>query len=258
VVERLKAPPRRCHIRTYSRHRQVSLLSASVDIVRKVASEEDHPHASTVADEIRAASRLPSRRQQQRDETRRKLASSAQHMFLTEGYTRTTVDMIAAGAGTSRPAFYLHFADKSAILLELFDEIMPGVLAHWERLDRILVAGDREDFRAWLYSTAEWYAAHGRLATILQEGDVFEPAIQARQEVSALAIMATLKRYLKGQRAQQRRETAVRLQLLRAHLLDSLHPRAVAKLDARGLNTVVTVLVDLWWPTLISTSLVER
>ncbi len=50
--------------------------------------------------------------------TRTRIASVALDLFVTNGYTETTVDQIAAAAGVARRTVFRHFPTKAAMLLD--------------------------------------------------------------------------------------------------------------------------------------------
>lgn len=52
------------------------------------------------------------------EQTRAKIREVANRLFLQQGFEATTVDAIAAAAGVSKGAFYLHFERKEDLLLE--------------------------------------------------------------------------------------------------------------------------------------------
>jgi TetR/AcrR family transcriptional regulator, ethionamide resistance regulator len=70
----------------------------------------------------RAAAGRSSRRKR-RDEARSSLVLSAFELAETSSFRDLTVDEIAAGAGVSRSAFYLHFRDKHDLLLAVVEEV---------------------------------------------------------------------------------------------------------------------------------------
>jgi len=70
----------------------------------------------------RAAAGRSSRRKR-RDEARSALVRSALELAETSPFRDLTVDEIAAGAGVSRSAFYLHFRDKHDLLLAAVEEV---------------------------------------------------------------------------------------------------------------------------------------
>lgn len=60
-----------------------------------------------------------SRREQQRQETRKKVFESALHIFRRDGVAESRIEDIATLAGVSRGTFYFHFPTKEAVLTEL-------------------------------------------------------------------------------------------------------------------------------------------
>ncbi len=58
-------------------------------------------------------------RQLAADDTRRRLFAAAVHMFSSHGYHATTVDAIAKRAGVAKGTFFVHFATKDAVVVEL-------------------------------------------------------------------------------------------------------------------------------------------
>jgi AcrR family transcriptional regulator len=70
--------------------------------------------------------------QQRAQETRRRLLEAARHMFARRGYGQATVDDIVLEAGTSKGAFYHHFASKE----ELFKLLLGDHTRELEDLGR--------------------------------------------------------------------------------------------------------------------------
>ncbi len=58
-------------------------------------------------------------RQLAADDTRRRLFAAAVHMFSSHGYHATTVDAIAKRAGVAKGTFFVHFATRDAVIVEL-------------------------------------------------------------------------------------------------------------------------------------------
>lgn len=56
-------------------------------------------------------------RERKHDATRQRIAETALALFLAHGYTGTTLDAIAAGAGISRRTFFSYFNSKDEIIL---------------------------------------------------------------------------------------------------------------------------------------------
>lgn len=74
------------------------------------------------------------RRDQQREETRRKLYETALASFRARGVGATSIEEIAAAAGVSRGTFYFHYPTKEDVLLQLLQESQQGMA---EQLDEL-------------------------------------------------------------------------------------------------------------------------
>jgi len=59
----------------------------------------------------------------QKEMTRRLLLSTALELFEKKGFAATTVDDIAAAAGTTRVTFYAYFPSRSDLMRELIAEL---------------------------------------------------------------------------------------------------------------------------------------
>lgn len=59
---------------------------------------------------------MATRRQQQKEETARKLFESAVRLFHEQGFERTTVEEITRDAGVAKGTFFAHFPNKEAVL----------------------------------------------------------------------------------------------------------------------------------------------
>ena len=90
-------------------------------------------------------------RVEQKEATRRRIRQAARELFDHQGYTAVQVDQIAKAAGVSRAAFYLHFKDKEAILVDIALDYTPRILALMRRLKG--PAPTQEAIRAWM---ADW------------------------------------------------------------------------------------------------------
>ncbi|GAB3344636.1 TetR/AcrR family transcriptional regulator [Modestobacter lapidis] len=94
----------------------------------------------------------------QKEMTRKLLLSTALTLFESQGYAATTVDDIAAAAGTTRVTFYAYFPSRSDLMRELIAELN-GILdrinspAHGSTANTLVAAvreGTRESISAWL------------------------------------------------------------------------------------------------------------
>jgi AcrR family transcriptional regulator len=97
----------------------------------------------------------------QKEMTRKLLLSTALELFGSKGYMATTIDDIAAEAGTTRVTFYAYFPSRSDLVRALIGELnevlertdSPGSTAN--TLVAAVRDGRREAIEAWLQTTAK-------------------------------------------------------------------------------------------------------
>src|ERR1700735_347167 len=82
--------------------------------------------------------RIASQRHRQPPETRPALIETAARIFNSAGYHGTDSNRIAREAGYAPGTFYVHFADKLAIFLEVYET---WVSAEWSSIEEILKSG---------------------------------------------------------------------------------------------------------------------
>ena len=98
------------------------------------------------------------RRDQEREATRRKFLDAARELFVSEGFESTSMRKIAEKTGYSPTAIYSHFEDKEALLYELCDVDFRALRGSFERIARIADAVDR--LRALGAAYIEFVLAH--------------------------------------------------------------------------------------------------
>jgi AcrR family transcriptional regulator len=101
------------------------------------------PPAPLALDEARAA---PGSRAARAAETRATLFTSATTLFAERGYHATTVDDVARHAKVAKGTFFLHFATKGAVVVELVRWQVEGARA--ARLGALAAGGDRAPLEA--------------------------------------------------------------------------------------------------------------
>lgn len=90
-------------------------------------------------------------REAQKRMTRELLLERGLALFSDKGYHATTIEDIAAAAGTTRTTFYLHFTSKSELLAELLKRIAGEVIGADEtKLEDCVASGDPAKLRGWL------------------------------------------------------------------------------------------------------------
>jgi AcrR family transcriptional regulator len=75
-----------------------------------------------------------------RDETREKLFEAAAEVFAEHGIGAASIEMIAAGAGLTRGAFYSNFADKDELIIAMLADHVERSIQH----NRELLARHRD------------------------------------------------------------------------------------------------------------------
>lgn len=70
----------------------------------------------------------PTRRQQQKDETRRLILDTAYKLFEEQGYEQTTTRQLATGAGVAAGTVFQHFPDKASLLVAAFEDDLYTVI----------------------------------------------------------------------------------------------------------------------------------
>jgi AcrR family transcriptional regulator len=92
----------------------------------------------TVISAAKSPSRTTPERHRRPTETRRALIEAAARIFNSTGYHGTDSNRIAREAGYAPGTFYVHFPDKLAIFLEVYET---WVSAEWSSIEAILRSG---------------------------------------------------------------------------------------------------------------------
>jgi AcrR family transcriptional regulator len=90
-------------------------------------------------------------------------------VIVERGYAAATIDEIAAHASTSRATFYLHFADKAAVVAALADDARADIPTYYQALDDALFSEDREQLREWLRQKLLWFREHHHLTLLVDD-----------------------------------------------------------------------------------------
>jgi AcrR family transcriptional regulator len=126
-------------------------------------------------------------RKAQKEMTRRLLLSTALDLFNTKGYAATTVDDIAAAAGTTRVTFYAHFPSRADLMKALIGELnallgrteSPSGRSTARALVGIVAEGDPARIGAWLRETAANWDAIRPYTKAAFEAAAVDPEIRA-------------------------------------------------------------------------------
>jgi len=126
-------------------------------------------------------------RRAQKEMTRRLLLSTALDLFQTKGYAATTIDEIAAAAGTTRVTFYAYFpsrADLMKALIGQLNELLGRTQSETGRstaraLVDIVAEGDPAKIAGWLRETAGSWDAIRPYTKAAFEAAAVDPEIRA-------------------------------------------------------------------------------
>lgn len=113
-------------------------------------------------------------------ETRRRLLSAARDVFAAKGYAFASVADIVKAAGRAHGSFYLHFANKEAVLQALLHDAMAQMAAESKTLWRWDEPG--ASVRKTVHRFIELYGQDRDLWLLLDQRSSLEPAFRAMSE----------------------------------------------------------------------------
>jgi AcrR family transcriptional regulator len=101
-----------------------------------------------------------------------------------KGYAATTIDDIAAAAGTTRQTFYQHFPSKAALMKQLITAVDDLLIAADDpRLSGVVASGDRAKIHAWLGKKIDQWPAIKPYVTAAHEAAAQDAEIQEAIDV---------------------------------------------------------------------------
>jgi AcrR family transcriptional regulator len=123
-------------------------------------------------------------RQRKLDSKREAVLKTAAHLFLEQGYRRTSLSELAKRLRITKPALYYYFRNKEEILVECYKT---GISKIEDGLDRALAAGGTglDKTRAYVEAYARVIGSEdfGRCVAMLDDGEL---SATARREVRRL------------------------------------------------------------------------
>lgn len=118
-------------------------------------------------------------RKAQKEMTRKLLLDKGLELFNAQGYSATTVDDIAAGVGTTRTTFYLHFPSKADLvrsLVDTADEMMTSI--DNPSMTDVVASNDRALIREYLGHKFDQWSDLKPFITAAHQAAAVEPDIQ--------------------------------------------------------------------------------
>jgi AcrR family transcriptional regulator len=119
----------------------------------------------------------------QKQMTRRLLLDHGLALFRTKGYAAATVDEIAAGAGTTRTTFYLHFPSKAHLVQALVEDARETMTEISEpSLTEVVERGERTPIEVWIGRRFDMWPRIGPQLRAAYQAATIEPEISAMLE----------------------------------------------------------------------------
>ncbi len=137
-------------------------------------------------------------------QTRAALLRSASRTICELGMHGASIDRIAAEAGYTKGAFYVHFASKEDLFLAMLDEHFATELA---RLDAVLAGTGEpvqearqaaEDFLEHIDSDPEWRRLYQEFANHAARNDAFRAELAARHRALRERMASVFERWAAG------------------------------------------------------------
>lgn len=185
-------------------------------------------------------------RDELRSLTHTRLLTAGEAIFERDGYWRTTVSNITTAANVSRATFYLHFNDKSDLLLAVLQGTLAETPAYFRYVDAALVDGGRDKLRSALRRTLNWYQQHGQLLRTSREAMTSEPHLAEKTEGNFARFADEMHDYLASLSPDQRVHAHRRLQLLIIQLDQVAFRLVVQGLQRVEQEPMLDELTDIW------------
>ncbi|NGZ75283.1 TetR/AcrR family transcriptional regulator [Saccharibacillus alkalitolerans] len=77
------------------------------------------------------------KKQLQSEQTRKRIADAARHLFVQKGYKATSIEDITDATGSSKGNIYYHFKSKEGLFLYLLDEWDRDWIAKWQEKEHL-------------------------------------------------------------------------------------------------------------------------
>ena len=195
-----------------------------------------------------AARRRETLRDRQKQDTRVRLIDAADRLFHERGYHLATVEDIAAEAGASRATFYLHFAGKAEIAVEIFAAVDPGVGEMARRLD-VLDRTSRAEVRVWLNDAIAWWQEHRAHVEAYQQVVAAEPIVAREWVTETQRLIDQMPHYLGCWEGDARERARLRMMTLMMQL-DRVCYFYIVRDSPLDPESLLDVLVEQWWAAL--------
>ncbi|WP_197537329.1 TetR/AcrR family transcriptional regulator [Modestobacter italicus] len=186
--------------------------------------------------------------------TRRLLLSTALELFESKGYAATTVDDIAATAGTTRVTFYAYFPSRSDLMRELIAELnqllerisSPG---HGSTANDLVAAvrdGSREAIGAWLLERSKQWDTIRPYTVAAFEAAAVDPELRGLVDQWIEEVASDIEAGL-DQAGRFAPATRHMRGVLAFAQLDHVARNWAQDRERADLDRMIDVLTDSWW-----------
>lgn len=201
----------------------------------------------------------------QKEMTRRLLLSTALELFESQGYATTTVDDIAAAAGTTRVTFYAHFPSRSDLMKELIaelNEILQRVSSpdHGSTANDLVAAvrdGSRDAIWAWLTERSKQWDTIRPYTVAAFEAAAVDPQLRGLVDQWIEEVASDIEAAL-GEAGRFDPATRHMRGVVAFAQLDHVARNWAQGRDRGDLDRMIDVLTDSWWHLLSDTRTLEN
>ena len=148
-------------------------------------------------------------RSQQRSFTRARFIDAALEVFEEVGFHDATIDMITKRAGANRSTFYLHFKDKTELMLAADERISPSGAETFAMLNEVKEPTFKQ-FREWIEFMAKSWEEQHKIYEAIMQAQLTNPAVAKN---NYLIVSAILEPYLSRFKGKKRKEANLRLEM---------------------------------------------
>ncbi|GAA2196457.1 TetR/AcrR family transcriptional regulator [Sinomonas flava] len=130
---------------------------------------------------------MPSLREAQKQLTRDRIVERALELFVEKGYSATTIDEIAAAAGTTRVTFYAYYPSRTDLMKDFMARVNamldraygPDSASTAAELVDVVREAKLEGILAWLESRAVLWPDFRPYLDVLDEAAAVDPEVRA-------------------------------------------------------------------------------
>ncbi len=148
-------------------------------------------------------------RSQQRNFTRARFIDAALEIFEEVGFHEATIDMITKRAGANRSTFYLHFKDKTDLMLAADERISPSGHETFAMLNEVENPTFKQ-FREWIEQLATSWENNHKIYEAIMQAQLTNPSVAKN---NYRIVSGILEPYLSRFRGKKRTQASHKLEM---------------------------------------------